>query len=200
MNTQSTAQDQEYVKLKASTAQEVLKHLELDKETLKPHDPDSTPAYYLERLIQSGKYPEAVQFLAMALPKREAVWWACLSARKAQNNQLEAERAAAVQAAEAWVVEPSEENRRKAMAAAEATEFQNSAGWAAVGAFWSGGSMAPPDAPEVPPAPELTGRAVGGAVLLAVAESGPENAEDKYKFLLDRGIDIAKGGKGVPES
>ncbi len=195
MNTQTQTQDGEYVKLKAPTAREVLQYLELDAATLSSLDAESTPARFLERLIENGQYPEAVQFLAMALPRREAVWWACLSARKAQAK-LDAEREAAVKAAEAWVVEPSEENRRKTMAAAEATEFQNSAGWAAVGAFWSGGSMVAPDLPAVPPAPELTGRAVGGAVLLAVVESGPENSEEKYKFLLERGIDIAKGGKG----
>ncbi len=196
MNTETQAENGAFVKLKAATAKEILQHLELDEDVLKPLDAESAPAPFLQRLMENRQYPEAIQFLAMALPKREAVWWACISARKAQLNQMDEKRGAAVKAAEAWVVEPSEENRRKSMAAAEATEFQNSAGWAAVGAFWSGGSMAPPAAPEVPPAPELTGRAVGGAVLLAVAESGPDNAEEKYRFLLEKGLDIAKGGKG----
>ena len=33
--------------------------------------------------MDAHEYTDAVRFLAHALPKREAVWWACLCVRKA---------------------------------------------------------------------------------------------------------------------
>ena len=56
----------------------------------------------------------------------------------------------ALVAAETWVRRPDEANRRAAMAAAEATKMQTPEAWAAVGAFWSGGSMSPDTRP-LPP-------------------------------------------------
>ena len=46
--------------------------------------------------------------------------------------------------AERWTADPNEQNRREAQAAAEKLEFGTAASWAAISAFWSGGSMAPP--------------------------------------------------------
>jgi Family of unknown function (DUF6931) len=68
--------------------------------------------------------------------------------------------------------------------------------WAAVAAFWSGGSMAPPDLPAVPPAPHLTGVAVAGAVSLAAVRSDPSLADDKRRRYIEIALDIANGGNG----
>jgi hypothetical protein len=103
---------------------------------------------------------------------------------------------AALETAEAWVYQPTEELRRMAMARAQATGFDHPGVWAAVGAFWSGGSMAPPDAPAVPPGEDLTGQAVSGAVNLSSVMRQPEHAPEKLKAFLLQAIDIANGGSG----
>ena len=48
-------------------------------------------------------------------------------------------------AAEAWVADPTEENRRAALPAAEAAGYGTAAGCAAASAFRSGGSLGPPN-------------------------------------------------------
>jgi hypothetical protein len=124
------------------------------------------------------------------------VWWACLAARATARPNAPASAEAALAAAEAWVYKPTEENRRAAMALAEAAEFNGPASWAAVGAFWSAGSMAPPEAPVVPPGETLTAAAVTGAVILAAVQQEPEKAEQRYREFLEQGVDIAMGGSG----
>ena len=101
-------------------------------------------------------------------------------------------------AAEAWVRKPSDENRRLAKARADAIiDTQAPAAWAATAAGWSSGSIGPKDVPDIPPEPFMTGVATFTAVLLA-AGVDPENAEARFTGYLERGIDIAKGGTGRP--
>lgn len=167
-----------------------------DAKPLLGGDPDITT--FLTRLIEKEYFLDAIRVLALALPKREAVWWGCLSVRDSLKPSSPPTDIAALNAAENWVYKPTEENRRANSAPAEATKFDTAAGWVAISAFWSGGSMTPPNTPVVPPTDDLTGKAVGGAVLLAaVAAVEPEKIKEKYKKYLAQGIDIAKGGKGT---
>jgi hypothetical protein len=180
-------------KVTAKTAAEVCKHFALGDEA-KPLLRDGfTPEQFLTALIEKQHFPDAVRLLAHALPKREAVWWACLCARAVAGSNPPPPIAAALQAAEKWVVDPSEENRRAAMPAAEAAEFKTSAGCAAAAAFWSGGSLGPPNVPAIPPGEFLTAHGVGAAVMLATVQSEPEKASEKYRKFLAQGIEVANG-------
>jgi Family of unknown function (DUF6931) len=158
--------------------------------------PDLAPGDYIERLCAEGLWADAVRFLAHALPQREAVWWACLAARAALGEAPPESPAKAVAATEAWVYRPTEENRRAAMAAGDAAGNGSPARWAAIAAFWSGGSISAPDAPPVPPGEQLTAVAVAGAVQIAAVQTEPERAEEKYRRFIAQGLDIAKGGNG----
>ena len=180
-------------KVTAKTAAEVCKHFPLGEEAKKLLREGLTPAQFLDTLIEKQHFPDAVRFLAHALPKREAVWWACLCGRAVDGSNPPPKIAAALQTAEKWVVDPSEENRRAAMPAAEAAEFKTPAGCAAVAAFWSGGSLGPPNVPVIPPGEYLTAHGVAGAVMLAAVQSEPEKAPDKYRMFLAQGIEVAKG-------
>lgn len=184
-------------KIKAATAQEVCVGFALSGEA-QPHlKPQIAPLPFLDALIGNALYADATQFLARALPKREAVWWSCLCARELGSDEKKPELAAGLQAAEAWVYRPTEENRRSAEKAANAIEAPHPARWAAMAAFWSGGSLAPPDAPEVKPADDFTAKAVAGAVLMAAALD-PKQTEARNKRFFEYGIDIANGGTGRP--
>jgi hypothetical protein len=59
--------------------------------------------------------------------------------------------------------------------------------------------MAPPESPVVPPAANLTSKAVAGAVMLAAVMPDPVKAPERYGQLLQWGIDIACGGTGRPK-
>jgi hypothetical protein len=147
----------------------------------------------LDQLIAKGLFHDATQLLAHTLPRREGAWWACLCARQAYGAQPPAPAAAALQAAEKWIADPSEDNRRAAFPAGEAADFGTPAGCAALAAFWSGPTIAPPHVPPVPPKEFLASIPVAGAVTLAAVLTEPHKAGDKHRRFLALGIDVAGG-------
>ncbi len=148
---------------------------------------------YLEALLAAGHLLDAIRFLAWALPRREAVWWACQCIRAANLPEGPPEDAAALAAAEKWASSATEDHRRAAFAAGEAVKFETPAGLAALAAFWSGGSLAPPKLPVVPPAEKLCPETVGNVVILAGVLHEPEKADEKYRAFLQLGKDVAGG-------
>jgi hypothetical protein len=191
--------DQQLSKITAPTV-EISSRFALSDEGRAILQPDLPAGVFVDRLCASGLWIDAVRFLAHALPKREAVWWGCLAARATSGEAQHELLRKAVEAAEAWVYRPNEDNRRAAMDAATAAGNESPAGWAARGASWSGGSLAPPDAPVVPPGETLTAAAVAGAVCLAAVQQEPERAPEKYRIFIAQGLDIAAGGTGRPKS
>ena len=147
-------------------------------------------------LEQEKRWVDAVNVFAQALPKREAVWWACVCARAAPEPEPRPCDIEAVAAADAWVRRPEEANRRAAMAAAQKAECSSAEAWAAVAAFWSGGSLGPDTAPEIPPGDHLTGVAVASSVILSAVRQEPEKAPQRYLRALVSAYDIAQGGGG----
>lgn len=150
----------------------------------------------IARLVALERFNDAARLAAHALPRREAVWWACMCARATPDPARTPLDEAALVAAEAWVRKPEEAQRRAAMKAAEAAAFRSAEAWAAVGAFWSGGSMAPEGQPVVPPAEHLTGVAVAGAVVLAAVRAWPERGPARLQRFVASARDIAAGGAG----
>jgi len=185
-----------FIKIKQPTASAVCSLVELDEEAKQLLQDDAVPAQYLQRLIEQQLYPDAVRFLAVALPKREAIWWACLCTRQTLSESPSPADLRAIELAEAWVYKPTEDNRQLTMPAAEATQFKTPAGWAAVAAFWSGGNISPAVGAIVPPAEDLTGKAVIGAVMLAAVQGGADKVKANYQLFLKKGIHIANGGDG----
>ena len=150
----------------------------------------------LLRLEAAGFAADAVRVLAHALPKREAVWWACMCAVNTAPPDLgEADRLAR-ETAELWVRQQKDEQRRAAFAHAEASGFQTPEAWSGVAAFWSGDSMSLVGLPPVPPAPHLTGTAVAGAVALAAVRGEVKRQPARLKRFLESGRNIAAGGPG----
>lgn len=176
----------------------ICQDIDLGKEATQLLTSDPSPAEFLNSLIDQQFYIDAIKFMARALPKREAAWWACLSVRGTLNADSKPVHASALTAAETWVFKPTEANRRQANAAAQAAGFDNPTAWAAMAVFWSEGSMAPENGTVVPPAENLTAKAVAGAVMLAALQTQPEKAREKYVFFLEQAVDIANGGNGKP--
>lgn len=185
------------LKITAATAQELSPGVPLSGKAQALLDPKIPPLAFVEALSAQSLYTDAVQFLSRALPKREAVWWCCLCSRDLPEDAKRPELAGGIGAAEAWVFRPNEENRRKAESAANAITASHPARWTAMAAFWSGGSMAPPEAPEAKPAEDFTAKAVAGAILMAAALD-PLETDARNRRFLGYGLDIAKGGTGRP--
>ena len=163
---------------------------ELGEEAMALLRPDLHPLDFVALLMEKALYPDAVRFVAHALPKREAVWWGWVCARRAAGETPPPKIKAALDATERWIAQPNEDNRRLAMAAAEKAELGTAAGCAGLAAFFSGGSLAPPDAPPVPPGEFLAAKAVAGAVIFAAVAKEPEKAPEKFRSFVAQGVEV----------
>jgi hypothetical protein len=187
------------IKVRQEKAADICRALTLEEESRALLEEGITPGAFLDRLLGREAYVDAIRFLAHALPKREATWWACLCARETFPPQPDAGQLAALQAAEAWVYKPTEENRRAALSTGEKIGSGTAAGWAALAAGWSGGSMGPASGPAITPGETLTPAAVAVAVIEA-SVSGGGGIQDKFRRFLSSGMDIASGGTGRPKA
>jgi hypothetical protein len=163
---------------------------ELGEEAMALVRPEMHPLDFVALLMEKALYPDAVRFIAHALPKREAVWWGWVCARRAAGDNPQPKIKAVLDATEKWIAQPSEDNRRSAMAAAQKAELGTAAGCAGLAAFFSGGSLAPPEAPVVPPGEFLSAKAVSGAVIFAAVAKEPERAPEKFKSFVAQGVEV----------
>ena len=194
------ASNEELILVSAKSAAEICGRYELGPAAKKFLRDDATPRQFLGVLIEKEQYLDAVRFLSFALPKKEAVQWACLCARHILRVQATARESESLRAAERWVMDPSDDNRRAAMAAAEKEGLGSPAGCAALAAFLSGGSLAPTSVATVPPGEHLTAQVAAGAIMLAAVIVEPEKAPEKYRVFLAHGLDLAKGLKPRSDS
>jgi hypothetical protein len=155
--------------------------------------PELTARGFLDLLIERELYVDALRLLALALPRRLAVWWGCLCVWQSFREKLPQDVVAALEAAVRWVLDPSEQNRRAAEEPGKSGDFETAASCLAMAAHWSGGSMLPPGLPVVPPAEILTGKLIGGAVLLAALQHGTGEYRRLIRQFLAIGHDIARG-------
>ena len=176
----------------APSAQEIRDRFELSEVIQVPCENGEPPEQYAERLTHQDHLNDALTFLAYALPKRLAVWWATRCMREVAQ-ELSEDDEAALQAAENWVKSPTDETRRAAMVLAQKQDCGTAACWPAVGAFWSHGSMSPPENPVVPPGDGFCGKAISGAVIMAAVMDEPEKGVEKQKRFFQIALAVAKG-------
>lgn len=152
--------------------------------------PSHGPRQYVQTLLDRSLHVDAVRFLAHALPKREGIWWAWVCARRAYGDVLAPPAKAALDATEKWITQPTDDNRRAAMRAAEAAGFASPAGCTALAAFLSGGSLGPAETPSVPPSDLLTAKAITGAVTSAAVSGDPSKAAERFQGFIAQGLDV----------
>ena len=188
-------QTEAFRKVTDATAADICRRVDLSSEARAYLLPTLSPQAFISLLVDKEHIGDAIRFLAFSLPIREGVWWACVVAYAniAEPTELEAK---CLERAAGWVYEPTDARRRSCMDAAESANFDGAAAYAALAAFWSGGSLAPPDLPEVAPDPKLGPIGVGASVLLSITAGDPMQLNRRFEAALTRGIDIANGGNG----
>jgi hypothetical protein len=164
---------------------------ELGEEAMALLDPAQHPLDYLGVLGDKRLYPDAVKFLAHALPRREAVWWAWMCARKAAGEGPKPKIQAALTASEKWIADPSEENRWAAKLAAEQATYSSAAGCAALAAGYSGESLTPPGEPVVPPGPYLAAKMVATAVICAAVAAAAPEVPERFRTFISQAVDVS---------
>ena len=187
---------QPLVKIAGSSLETVRARVPLPAEAAQAIGDSADVAAAGERLEAAGFLLEATRFVAHALPKREAVWWACMCATHTAPADLPEIDRRSREAAEDWVRQQGDKPRRAAWALAESSGFGTPEAWCAVAAFWCGDSMAPEGQPAVPPAPHLPATAVAGVVALASVRGDGARQPARLRRFLESGRNIAAGGPG----
>ena len=154
---------------------------------------DDAPVAFLRNLSSQEKFEDAVTFCAYLLPRRETVWWACGCA-KAFLDEIAPGRAAGLVAAEAWVREPSEERRLKALEVGTAGDSNDELTWLALAAGWAGGSLNPDPRAPVPVPQYMTPRAARIAILLSARQLKLTERTARMRIRIEEGIKLAETG------
>jgi predicted component of type VI protein secretion system len=147
-----------------------------------------SPGDYVRSLAEKALFSDAIRVLAFLVPKPAAVAWCAECVRETWGDGLGPGELQALEAAELWAEEPTEDRRRQAEQAAASAGTNTAAGWVAFAAFWSGGSLSPAGLPEVPPSPLLTAKAIFAALMLAAPQGNPGLASERYRSYVERGM------------
>lgn len=183
-----------FSRVKTEKAADISRHFKLDPKALALLDEGASVRAYLQRLAEQEHFPEALEFLAHALAPRDAVWWGSLClwiATGSDAGQLTPDDREALRSAVVWVVEPSEEHRRAAEG--PSNRAKGAAACLALAAFFSGGSITPPNLPVVPPKPFVTAKSVAAGLLMASAINGGLKTAGYQRRFLELGEQIADG-------
>ena len=100
-----------------------------------------------------------------------------------------------LEAAEAWVHEPNDDNRDAAQYAAQDAEIDDDTPLCALAALYADGTMGTGVLAEHPAPVGAVAHLVAGMNLLAL-DAMADDAPDHGTVLVDRALDIARGGNG----
>jgi len=181
------------VKIEARTAAEVCTRFLLNDQAGSLLANGMAPAPFLDALLSNKQYIAGIDFLAHALPAREAIWWGCLCFQHACGSAMSAPDRAAVTAAIQWLIQPGDPSRNAARTQAEAAGPASVAGALAMAAFQTGPGSATPGGPPVAPPPFGSAKCVANAVKIACSKSDPSRIIETQKAFVELGIGVAEG-------
>lgn len=172
-----------------STAREVFAAFPSTERDINALPSDEPPLAFLQWLRRSATPEDAVSFLAYALGRREAVWWAAQSVRLLCRIAVGQEDAP-LGAAEAWVRDPLDLRRREALRLGMTSNQRLATPWVALAAGWSGGNVGPSAQAVVQATPEMTPRAVRTAILVALATVSARDRSSRLQACIDIGVPL----------
>lgn len=175
-------------------ATEVTRYVTLGEEAKKALTPEMSADEFIDTLLLQQLHPDAVQFIAHYLPKRQAVWWALGCVKQTVPPELPPEQDAAVKTTERWIAEPSEENRQATFKAAEVADTSTAAGITALAAFYTDALPPTADPNTNAKAYFVTAKLVTAAVMLAAA-SDPEKLKVRFSGFASKGAEVVKRTK-----
>lgn len=162
--------------------------------------PASAPVSVVLAALEEQKAQlDMLRLLSVALPPREATWWACLAARDLIGADAKVVPPP-LAAAERWVFKPTPENRRAAADAFHNAEQDDDTVYCAMAALYADGTLGVDgDTANYPAPPNGVSAAVFAMNLIAM-RANADRAVLFMDILIDRGLDIARGGNGKAEA
>jgi hypothetical protein len=158
------------------------------------------PANYLARLLAHDLVRDARHFLAHAMPRRRALWWATLCARDCREFAAEPVLEEVINMASRFVLMPTESDRRAAERAMHANPVNSIATHLAAAVFMSHGSLAPPEGQAIPVPPSILGRLVSTVVYAAATKKNVVEYQHHLREYIALGREIAEGQHLWPQA
>lgn len=183
-------------KLTSEKASEIIDQEEFDEESIDLLQPDMRPENFLQTLSEAGKWTDAALFMARCLPRREAVWWACVCAGGTEMLKSLKDEVVALKVAEKWAFKPTEENRAAAFMQAQKSNTPSIGTMSCLAAAFSSGKLALGEEQSIEPDMSSFPKIIGGIVLIAANDKGSDRFNDLLEQFIQQGIDIACGGSG----
>lgn len=134
---------------------------------------------------------DMLRLLSVSLPPRECVWWACIAGRDVIGPDGESK---CLMAAEAWVFEPTAENRERLRLVLENESSGDATAPVATAAYYAPGNLGEGQMAEIA-APIGVVSACCFGMNLKTLKVGP-NPDRCFQVTIDRALDIARGGNG----
>ncbi|MGL4512204.1 MAG: FHA domain-containing protein [Lacipirellulaceae bacterium] len=176
----------------------VCAYLELGDEASQSAEGATSADGLIDDLAGKEKFQEALRLRAYTLERRLAVWWGCLCLRGDVEDPLPPGQRAALEATEAWVRDPTDDRRRVAEARAADVKYAGPGASLALSAFWSEGSIAPREVPDVEADERLTSQGVVAALVCAAYHGDPRRANSRFRLFLERGGRVGRGEHPLP--
>jgi hypothetical protein len=184
-----------FVNVTEATAAEICIRFNVKKEALALLRDGTKPEEFADALVVNKHYVTGIEFMAFAMPPREAVWWGCLCVQHVYGEAIPPVEKEAVRAAVQWVVQPTEWNRVAVQGPAQMAGQATVGGGLAMAAYQTG-NIAPPNMPPMAPRPFTSARSVAGAIKLACTKADPVKIVETQRLLLELGITVAEGNSG----
>ncbi len=184
----------EMIKVPQEPAAKVLSQANVRLDTQISAPASASAEVVLEELQAKEEWIDILLLLSTLLPVRERVWWACLAARdyigpKSRNDPP------SLTAAEAWVFDPTEENREIARATLDHAYVDDDTVNCAVAVLYSDGTLGPGDLAEYPAPAGASELAAFAMNVVALGELS-DKFDTHVQVLIDRALEIARGGSG----
>ncbi len=155
------------------------------------------PSALVDSLVSAGLTTEAIRCIAVAIPSRQNVWWAWVSARHtlagaaAEGVKDSPRLHELLDQVEQWIAAPDDQKRRAIWASAQSLGIKHPVTLASAALYFSGGSIAEVEgAAAVPAPPGMVATFVSAAVTVATLQGPPEQMDDRVRASVAQGMEI----------
>ena len=158
----------------------------------------ASPEQVLLELEQKEAWQDILTLMSVLLPARERVWWACLAARDYIGPKTPKDPPP-LAAAEKWVFEPNDENREAARQSLDNAYVDDDTTHCANAVIFFDGRLGSGDLAEHAAPAGVAEMSALGMNVVALGKLS-DKFETHIQLLIDRAVDIARGGSGRIEA
>jgi hypothetical protein len=162
-------------------------------------DEEMRPEAFIRKLSEAKKWRDAVKVMAHILPRREAVWWACICARQMEDLTSDKMEILALEAAEKWVFKPTDKKRLNAFQLAQKSDSPSAGTMSAMAAVHSERTLQVAKGQKLELDSDAFPHIVAAIAMMSTSAAEESRVERQYRQILKSGEHIACGGNGQIE-